>query len=63
MCDAAQWAGTCEKTIDQLFALNRESYTYFLEYEDKLPEMTDAEYGEWFKHSRVIDGVRMGPMP
>lgn len=32
-----------------------------LVYEDELPEMTDAEYREWFAKSEVIDGVRMGP--
>ncbi len=31
-------------------------------YEDDLPvEMTKGDYREWFKHSNVIDGVRMGP--
>jgi hypothetical protein len=32
-----------------------------LVFEDELPEMTDAEYAEWFAASRVVDGVRMGP--
>jgi len=35
--------------------------TEILVYEDQLPEMTDAEYADWFKKSQVIDGVRMGP--
>lgn len=34
-----------------------------LVYEDRLPPMTDDEYAAWFKQSRVIDGVRMGPQP
>lgn len=31
-------------------------------HEDELPEMTDAEYTEWFKQSEIVFGVRMGPM-
>ena len=31
-------------------------------YEDDLPEdFTDEEYDEWFKDSRLVLGVRMGP--
>lgn len=32
-----------------------------LVYEDELPEMTEQEYAEWFKESKIVDGVRMGP--
>ena len=32
-----------------------------LVYEDDLPEMTDAEYSEWYAKSEVVFGVRMGP--
>ena len=29
-------------------------------YEDELPpDMTDAEYAEWFTRSEVVDGVRV----
>lgn len=31
-------------------------------YEDELPpDMSDIEYDEWFSHSEVVDGVRVGP--
>jgi len=31
-------------------------------YEDDLPDdITDDEYDEWYKHSYVDDGVRVGP--
>lgn len=31
-------------------------------YEDTLPpDITDAEYAAWFKQSKIVDGVRMGP--
>ena len=34
-----------------------------LQYEDELPDdMTDAEYDVWYRASRVVDGVRMGPV-
>ena len=32
-----------------------------LVYEDMLPPMTDEQYAAWFKKSKVVDGVRMGP--
>lgn len=32
-------------------------------YEDALPDMSDAEYNEWFAKSAVVYGVRMGPKP
>lgn len=31
-----------------------------LVYEDQLPEMTKEEYDEWYKTSKIVDGVRMG---
>jgi hypothetical protein len=32
-------------------------------YEDELmPEMTDAEYDEWYARSYIVDGVRVGPL-
>lgn len=30
-------------------------------YEDELPDMSDAEYDEWYAASQLIDGVRVGP--
>lgn len=32
-----------------------------LQYEDDLPDdISQSEYDEWYKHSLIIDGVRMG---
>ena len=43
------------------------SYTIYLRpvwiFEDELPDnITDSEYRNWFEHSRVADGVRVGPL-
>jgi hypothetical protein len=32
-----------------------------LEYESRLPEMTNEEYSKWFEQSVLVYGVRMGP--
>lgn len=34
-----------------------------LMYEDDLPiDITDDEYDKWYEKSRIVDGVRMGPL-
>lgn len=33
-----------------------------LMHEDELPDQNDAEYDAWYAVSRVISGVRMGPL-
>jgi len=33
-----------------------------LMFEDDLPPMNDNDYSKWFSKSKLVDGVRMGPL-